>query len=177
MTQDLKYAIRSLGRTPIFAVAAIATLALGIGVNTTIFTLASNALFRPMPAIDSSRELMWVSGLWRTTGRTGGMSYLEYLDFRTHSTEVFSDLLAFAPTSFSIGSGGDPQRIRGRLVSGSYFATLGVTASVGRPLQPADDQPGATPVAVISDRLWRHRFAGRVPDRPILINGRNVSVV
>ncbi|MFL6279916.1 MAG: ABC transporter permease [Vicinamibacterales bacterium] len=177
MTQDFKYAIRSLSRTPIFAAAAIGTLALGIGVNTTIFTLASNALLRPMPAIASPVELMWVSGLWRTTGRTVGMSYPEYLDFRTRSTEVFSDLLAFSPASFSLGSGGDPQRIRGHLVSGSYFATLGVAPGIGRTLQPSDDQPGAPPVAVISGRLWRHRFAGRIPDRPIVINGRDVTVV
>jgi predicted permease len=177
MTQDLKYAIRSLSRSPIFALGAIATLALGIGVNSTIFTLANNALFRPMPAVGAPSGLVWVSGLSRTTGRTGGMSYPEYLDFQSRTTDVFSGLLAFAPASFSLGSGGDPQRIRGHHVSGAYFATLGVSVSDGRSLQRSDDEPGALPVAVISHRLSQHRFGGRIPDRPILVNGRNVTVV
>ena len=177
MIQDLKYAIRSLSRSPVFALGAIATLALGIGVNSTIFTLANNALFTPMPAVGAPSELVWVSGLSQTTGRTGGMSYPEYLDFQSRTTDVFSGLLAFAPASFSLGSGGDPQRIRGHLVSASYFKTLGVTVSDGRRLQPTDDEPGALPVAVISHRLSQQRFGGRVPDRPILVNGRDITVV
>jgi putative ABC transport system permease protein len=177
MIQDVKYGIRSLSRSPIFALGAITTLALGIGVNTTIFTLANNALFRPMPAVGAPSALLWVSGLSRTTGRTGGMSYPEYLDFHSRMPDVFSGLAAFAPASFSLGSGGDPQRIRGHLVSGSYFATLSVTVSDGRGLQPTDDQPGALPVAVISHRLSQQRFGGRIPDSPILVNGRNITVV
>ena len=106
MTQDFKYAIRSLSRSPIFALGAIATLALGIGVNSTIFTLANNALFRSMPAIGAPSELVWVSGLSRTTGRTGGMSYLEYLDYQNRTTDVFSGLLAFAPASRSLSAAG-----------------------------------------------------------------------
>jgi len=177
MTQDLKYALRSLSRSPIFALGAIATLALGIGVNSTIFTLANNALFRSMPAIGAASELVWVSGLSRTTGRTGGMSYPEYLDYQDRATDVFSGLLAFAPASFSLGSGGQPQRIRGHLVSASYFATLGVTVANGRVLQQGDDERGAPPAAVISQRLSQQRFGGRIPDRPILVNGRDVTVV
>lgn len=177
MKADLKYAIRSLSRSPIFALGAIVTLALGIGVNTTIFTLADNALFRPMPAIGAPSELVWVSGLSRTTGRTGGMSYLEYLDFQNRTTDVFSGLLAFAPASFSLGSGGEPQRVRGHLVTASYFATLAVTITDGRSLQPPDHETGAVPAAVISRRLSQQRFGGRIPDRPILVNGSNVTVV
>lgn len=177
MTADLKYAIRSLSRSPIFALGAIATLALGIGVNSTIFTLASNALFRPMTAIGAPSELTWVSGLSRTTGRTGGMSYLEFVDFHDRTTNVFSGLMAFAPASFSLGSGGEPQRIRGHLVSESYFSTLGVNVSDGRTLQRPDHEPGGVPAAVISHRLSQQRFGGRIPDRPILVNGRAVTVV
>jgi putative ABC transport system permease protein len=177
ITQDIKYAVRSLSRSPIFALGAIATLALGIGVNSTIFTLANNALFRPMPAIGAPSQLVWVSGLSRTSGRTGGMSYPEYLDFQGRSTDVFSGLLAYAPASFSLGSGGEPQRIRGHLVSASYFATLGVAVTDGRSLQQPDHEPGALPAAVLSRRLSQQRFGGRIPDRPILVNGRDVTVV
>ncbi len=177
MTADFKYAIRSLSRSPIFALGAIATLALGIGVNSTIFTLANNALFRPMAAVGTPSELVWVSGLSRTTGRTGGVSYPEYVDFQNRTTDVFSGLMAFAPSSFSLGSGGEPQRIRGHLVSDSYFSTLAVNVSDGRTLQRSDHEPGALLVAVISHRLSKQRFGGKIPDRPILVNGRDVTVV
>jgi predicted permease len=177
MLHDFRYAVRSLSRSPGFAFGAIATLALGIGVNTTIFTLADAALFRPMPGIARPSELAWVSGVWRNTGRSGGMSYPEFTDYRDHSTDAFSTLIAFAPAWFSLASGGEPQRLRGHVVSGSYFEGLGVTPATGRLLQPTDDRIGETPAAVISYRLWRQRFADGIPERPILVNGRDVVVV
>src|SRR5690242_1492965 len=102
MTQDFTYALRSLWRNPVFALGAIGTLALGIGVNTTIFTLANGALFRAMPGIASPSELVWVSEVWRESGRSGGVSYPEFLDYRERSADLFSSLLAFAPASFSL---------------------------------------------------------------------------
>jgi predicted permease len=179
MIQDLRYSIRSLSRNPLFAIGAVATLALGIGVNSTIFTLANAALFRPMPGVASPSDLVWVSGVWRERPRPGGMSYLEYLDYQERSREVFSSLMAFAPTPFSLGSGGEPQRIRGHLVTGSYFATLGAVPAAGRLLQPSDDRPGAEPAAVLGYRLWRERFGG-APDvlqHSLIINGRQFSVI
>jgi putative ABC transport system permease protein len=177
MFQDLRYAVRSLSRNPRFAVGAIATLALGIGVNSTIFTLANAALFRPMPGITAPSELVWISGLWRDRGRSGGMSYLEFLDYRDQSVDLFSNVLAFGPASFSLGSGGEPERIRGHFVSSSYFTGLGVVPVAGRLLQPSDDQAGSSPAAVISFRLWQQRFGQRIPQRSVLINGRPVSIV
>ncbi len=177
MMQDVKYALRSLSRNPVFALGAIATLGLGIGVNSTIFSLANAALFRPMPGVAAPSQLVWISGVWRDRGGPGGMSYLEFLDYRNQSDNVFSNTFAFAPVSFSLGSGGEPQRIRGHFVSGSYFDGLGVMPAAGRLLRSSDDEAGAVPAAVISFRLWRQRFAGRLPERPIVVNGRQVSVV
>jgi predicted permease len=177
MRQDVIYALRSLWRSPVFALAAIGTLALGIGVNSTIFTLANGALFRAMPGIGAPSELVRVSGVPRETGRSGGVSYPEFLDYREQTSEIFSNILAFAPTPFSLGGGGEPQRVRGHLVTGSYFATLGVAPAAGRTLQPSDDLPAAVPSAVISHRLWRDRFGKQIPTHPIVVNGRNVIVV
>ncbi len=178
MINDFRYALRSLSRNPLFALGAIATLALGIGVNSTIFTLANGALFRSLPGIAAPSELAWVSGVWLDRGRPGGMSYLEYTDYRNRSTEPFSNLLAFGPASFSLGSGGEPKRIPGHLVSGSYFATLGAVPFAGRLLQPSDDRPGAVPAAVVSYRVWRERFgAANIVERPIVINGQQLTVV
>ena len=82
MLHDIRFAVRSLLLNPTFSLGAIATLALGIGVNSTIFTLANAALFKPMPGVASPAELVWISGLSPERPRPGGMSYLEYLDYR-----------------------------------------------------------------------------------------------
>jgi predicted permease len=179
MIQDLRLAVRSLSRNSMFSLGAIATLALGIGVNSTIFTLANAALFKPMSGVASPSELVWISGVSRERPRPGGMSYLEYLDYRDSSHGAFSDLLAFGPTWLSLGSGGEPERIRGHLITGSYFATLGALPAAGRLLQPADDRPGAEPAAVLGHRLWRQRFGGAmdVLGQPIIINGRQFTIV
>ena len=178
MSNDLRLAVRSVSRNPWFTCGAILTLALGIGVNSTIFTLANGMLFRPMAAVAAPSDLVWLSGVWRDRGRATGMSYLEYLDYQRAATEPFSNLFAFSPVSFSLGSGGEPLRIRGHLVSGSYFSTLGVTPALGRLLQPADDTPASTPAVVIGFRLWQQRFGGApdVVDQPITINGQRLIV-
>ena len=179
MLQDVRLAVRSLSRNPVFSFGAIATLALGIGVNSTIFTLANAALFKAMPGVASPSELVWISGASRERPRPGGMSYPEYLDYRDGSRGIFSSVIAFGPTSFSLGSGGEPERIRGHLVTGSYFATLGALPAAGRVLQPSDDRPGAEPAAVLGYRLWQQRFGGAmdVLGQPIVINGRPFTVV
>jgi len=94
MKQDFVYAWRSLWRSKVFALGAIGTLALGIGVNSTIFTLANAALFKSMPGVESPSDLVWVSGVWRESGRSGGMSYPEFVDYRERSRDIFSNELA-----------------------------------------------------------------------------------
>jgi predicted permease len=179
MLHDIRFAVRSLLLNPTFSLGAIATLALGIGANSTIFTLANAALFKPMPGVASPSELVWISGVSRERPRPGGMSYLEYLDYQEGSHGTFSSVLAFGPTSFSLGSGGEPERLRGHLVTGSYFATLGALPAAGRLLQVADDRPGAEPAAVLGYRLWHQRFGGAtdVLGQPVIINGRTFTVV
>ena len=179
MLHDIRFAVRSLLLNPTFSLGAIATLALGIGANSTIFTLANAALFKPMPGVASPSELVWISGVSHERPRPGGMSYLEYLDYQEGSHGTFSSVLAFGPTSFSLGSGGEPERLRGHLVTGSYFATLGALPAAGRLLQVADDRPGAEPAAVLGYRLWHQRFGGAtdVLGQPVIINGRTFTVV
>src|SRR5688500_738595 len=108
----MRYAIRTLLRQPLFTLSAVATLALGIGVNSTIFTFANAALFRALPGIDAPERLVWVSSVSRESGRVGGLSYPDYLDHRAATQDVFTDLVAFRPSPFSLGTG-EPQRIRG----------------------------------------------------------------
>ncbi|HEX6974286.1 MAG TPA: ADOP family duplicated permease, partial [Vicinamibacterales bacterium] len=156
------------------------TLALGIGVNSTIFTIANGALFRPMPGLTDANRLAWVSSSSRDGGRQSGLSYPDYADYRDGSSSVFTSMTGFRPTSLSLASGGEPERIGGHFVSGSYFATLGVTPELGRTLTDEDDRRGAgRPVALISHRLWERRFGG-TPDilrKTLTINGRSFAVV
>ena len=178
MRQDVRFAVRSLARQPMFALGAIATLALGIGANSTIFTLSNAVLFRHLPGIAAPAQLVWVSSVWRDRGRQSGLSYPDYLDYREGSRELFADMMGFWPTALSLGSGGDPSRIRGHLVTGSYFPTLGVAAAEGRLIETADDRRGAQPVVVLGYRLWQRRFAGspEIIGQSIVLNGRPFAV-
>jgi predicted permease len=176
---DLKYALRSLARHPLFACGAIATLALGIGVNSTIFTFANATLFRPMPGIANPDQLVWVSALWIERGREVGMSYPEYFDYRDAAGDQFSQLFAFRSTPVSLGGGGDPQRLRGQLVTGSYFSALGVRPAAGRLIGPNDDRVDSPSSLVLSYRVWQERFGASadVIGTAITINGRQLTVI
>ena len=180
MITDIRYALRALARDRLFTLGAVATLALGIGVNSTIFTLANGALFRGMPGLSEPERLAWVSAVMRTNGRAAGLSYPDYADTRDATGDVFGGLAAFRPTPISLASGGDPQRVRGHLITGSYFETLGVIPAAGRFVNDADDGRGAAAaVAVISYRLWQQRFGGSADllRQTIIINGRACAIV
>lgn len=173
----MRYAFRSVLRQPLFTIAAIVALGIGIGANSMVFTLANAMLFRPMPGLAQPESLVWLS----STGPTAawrGLSYPEFLEYRQATQEVFEDLFAFQPSPLSLGSA-EPQRLRGHLVTGTYFGTLGVQARVGRLIGEADDRPGAPPVAVVSHRLWRDRFAEAfdVLSQTVTINGRPFAIV
>ena len=178
MTQDVRYAIRSLGRARAFTAGAVVTLALGIGANSTIFALASGALFRPMRGIAAPERVVWLSSVDRD-GRLAGLSYPDYIDYRDLTTGVFAELAGYRNMPMSLGSGGAPERVRGAAATGSLFPMLGVRTVLGRGLAPADDVAGGPLVAVISDRLWHQRFGGS-PDvlrQPLVLSGRAFAVV
>jgi predicted permease len=176
---DVRYAIRMLLSQPLFTVGAVLTLALGIGANSTIFTFANAALFRAMPGIAHPERLVWVSTIWQDRGREVRMSYPEYLDYRDALPAVFSDLVSFRSTPISLGSGAEPRRVRGQMVSGNFFTALGVHPSMGRLIGPDDDRADAAPAVVLSDRLWRQQFAASpdVLSTPIIVNGQSFTVV
>ena len=174
----MKYALRTLLRQPLFTLSAVVTLALGIGVNSTIFTFANGALFRPLPGIASPGQLVWISSASRTMGVGKDVSYPDFVDYRDATPDTFSHVIAFRSTPLSLGAS-EPQRVRGQFVSGDYFAALGVEAAAGRLLSAADDRVGVPPVAVISHRLWRDLFAqsGEILSATMTVNGRSVAIV
>ena len=182
LLQDLKYGLRLLARSPALTIVAALSLALGIGANTTIFTLVNAVLLNPLPVKDVS-TLVMVSTTEQRNGQTqvfGAMSRLNAEDIRDKS-DVFSGLIiaGFAPTSVS-GRGGEPEQVFGSIVSGNYFDVLGAPMAAGRAFRADEDStPGAHPVVVLSHGLWQRRFGGStdIVGSEITLNGRAFTVV
>lgn len=192
---DLRYALRTFGRSKAFTAAAIATLTLGIGANTAVFSVADALLFRSLP-VRHPEELVvfdWLrtdnsmvagySGYGRPGPAPGvgirtSFSALTVERFREHSTTL-SDLFAFSSTTLNVVADQQADAASGLLVTGNYFAALGVPALVGRVLVPSDDRESADPVAVISHRYWRRRFASdaAIVGKTIDVNRSPVVIV
>lgn len=164
--RDLRYAFHMLRRTPLFTAAAVITLGLGIGANTTVFTFIENIVLRQLPVQDA-RQLAFLN--W---GGNTNLSYPDYIDFRDRN-RVFSDLIAYRynPVSMSFQER-DNYRAWGYEATGNYFEALGIKPLLGRFFSPVEDRtPDANPVLVISHRFWLNHFAGD----PLAI-GRQVRV-
>lgn len=175
--KDARYAVRQLARRPGWTLTVLMTLALGIGANTSIFTLGNAMLFRPAPGQHPER-LVWVTTVEGQSGRVRAMSYPGYADLRDRTTTL-PGLLAYGVTQFSVG-GLRAERVPGHIVSGNYFDVLGIPAAAGRTFAREEDTiPGAHPVVVLSDRLWRSRFGAdvNVIGTTAVINGRQFTVV
>jgi putative ABC transport system permease protein len=178
----LRYAVRSLLRSPGFALAAILCLALGIGANTAIFTVVDAVLFRPLPFKDPQR-LVRVYTEFPTYGSSGGfrkfwMSTPELLDLRRLTTS-WESLDAYTLNGVNLSGASEPVRVTAASVTGGLMPSLGVTPQLGRWITPDDDRPGIALTMVISDGLWKRAFGG---DRNILsktakVNGLTVTIL
>ena len=177
LTQDLKYAIRQLLRSPAFAVIAIATLGLGIGVNTAVFSLVNALLFRPLPGVEAPQELVAIY-----TDDGGGPSVSSYMDFleMRRIDGSLSRLGAFKPRDVDITIEGETRRVTGMMTTHDYFGVVGLTPAAGRFFLPEEDEtPGTHAVAVVSHSFWQNGFGGD-PDavgRELVLNGRAFQVV
>jgi len=175
--QDLRYAFRVLRASPGFAAVAVLSLALGIGANTSIFSVVNAALLRPLPVTDPDRLMFVFNGT--TASPWGGSSYPDYLDYRNHN-KAFSDLFAYSSITVSARSDDQTDLISGSIVSGNFFDVMGLRAALGRTFAPEEDKtPNTHPVAVISHGLWQRRFGGdpKVIGQQIALNGHAFTVV
>ena len=175
--QDLRFGARMLRKSPGFAAVAVLTLTVGIGANTSIFSLVNDWILKPLPYPDPDR-LVTIQTLDVKHGRTGGASAPELSDWRDQA-KVFTDICAWMSPAVTFMHGDEPERIDGARVSPEFFRMLGVSPQLGRDFMSADDRPGANRVAIISNNFWRTRFAG---DRNLLgksmqIDGEAVTVV
>jgi predicted permease len=178
LSHDLSVAFRRLRASPGFTTAAILTLALGIGANTTIFSLVNAIVFRPL-GVHNQSELVFFN-MKTAKAQLPSISYPDYKDYRTRNT-VLQDMAMyrFAPVNLSRGAS-ENSRLWGYEVSGNYFDMLGVQPLRGRLLHPEDDvNRGAHPLAVITYKCWQTRFAG-TPDiagRKVKLNGLDFTIV
>jgi len=178
--QDLRYAVRLLRRNPLFALTAVLSLAIGIGANTTIFTIANALLFKPPLGVADASRLVDVGRSQDGQGFDNG-SYSNYLDIRARNT-VFSGIYAYrlGPEPMSLRGKDGAERIYGGMVSTNYFNVLGTPPHIGR-LFTSDDseQPAATPLAVLSHRFWMRRFNGdpAIVGQTLVLNGRPFMVI
>ncbi len=185
LLQDLRYAARTLRRSPGFALVAVATLALGIGANTAIFALVDRVLLSLLP-VKAPQELVVLSSpgplqghVWSDGDVSTSFSYPMYRDLKDRAP-VFQGLLAEYPFDASVATASSTDRARGELVSGNYFDLLGVLPHVGRTLTPGDDRvPGGHPVVVLSHGYWTRRFGAdpAVLNKTITVNDHAMTVV
>ncbi|NWF83369.1 MAG: ABC transporter permease [Bryobacteraceae bacterium] len=175
---DLRYGIRGLKKSPVFTLVAIASLAVGIGANSTAFSLLDRVVFRPLP-VERPHELVILS--LAQGGATSGFTYPFFREMQSRQT-VLSGVLASADypvKNLIVRGGGDPEAAFTRLVSGNYFEVLGIRAAIGRVLNSADDRLGTAGAAVISDRFWERRFqrSPAVLGTAVTLNKAQVTIV
>ena len=157
MMTDLRLAFRLCFRHPMLSLAAIASLALGIGANTAIFTVLNGSVLRPLPYPDSDRlVVVWET---RTDAPRRAVAPANFIDWRRETT-AFSGLAAFDDFAATLTGHGEAQRVRAVSTSANFFEVLGVEARLGRTMTAADDEPEAPRVAVLTDGLWHRLFGG-----------------
>src|SRR6185503_7615098 len=170
---DLRYALRSLVKQPRFAAVVVITLALGIGASTAIFSVVNAVLLRPVPLRNSDRlQVIWGNFRALNIERLPAKA-AEYLDY-SEQKQVFDSVAAYSEHSFNYSSGGEPERIRGSIISANLFPMLEMTPSAGR-LFTGDEEH----VVVLSDAFWKRRFGSDrgIINRSIVLDGESYIVV
>jgi predicted permease len=174
--EDLQYAVRLLRKSPGFVATAVLTLALGIGANTTLFSVVNGVLLNPL-RYPHSEQLVAVYG--KTPGfDQGPVVYLNFLDWQ-RDTRTFSSMAIYRNQNYNATGTSEAERLAGYMISAGFFSTLGVQPILGRTFRSDDDQVGAAPVVILGGGLWMRRF-GSSPDvigKLLTLNGASYLVV
>ena len=173
---DFRLALRLCLRHPVLSLAAIFSLALGIGANTAIFTVLNGSVLRPLAYVDPDQLMV----VWETRADNPrrAVAPANFIDWRRETT-AFEGLAAFDDFSATLTGQGEAQRVRAVSASANFFEVLGVQAQIGRVMSAADDRPGATPVAVLTDGLWHRLFggAGNAIGQTLILNSIVFTIV
>ncbi|HEX7361977.1 MAG TPA: ABC transporter permease [Bryobacteraceae bacterium] len=176
LLRDLRYAARSLRKSPGFTFVALFTLALGIGATTAIFSVVYGVLLRPLPYKNAARLIV----LHETTPKVGtvSVSYPNFLDWRAQN-HVFSEMATVAGVAFNLAGIAQPQNVSGEAVSPNFLSMLGVHPLLGRDFDPSEEKPGTPPVVLLSYQLWQSHFGGNddVIGHVITLDGRGFTIL
>jgi len=174
--QDIRYGLRMLLKNPGFMAIAIATLALGIGANTALFSVINGVLLNPLPYPQADRLV----ALYSKTAEfnRSSISYPNFLDWQREN-KSFELLAAYRGDSLNLTGRGEAERLRTAMISWTFFPVLGVNPAMGRNFTEQEDKLGAGPVALISDSLWRRKFQGAadIVGKPISLNAKLYTIV
>lgn len=178
LIQDLRFAVRTLIKNPSLALTVLAVIALSTGVNSAVFSVISTVLLRPLPFKDSDR----ITQIWETDRNQGVsravVSPANYFDWQEQN-HVFQDMAAWRFWYFNLSGGQQPERVQGLLASANFFSLLGARPAIGRTFSPDEATEGRDRVVVISDALWRRRFASdpNVIGQTVSIDDRSYAVI
>lgn len=178
--RDLRYSFRMLAKSPVFTVAAVLTLALGIGLNAATFSAVHGILLRPLAGVERPEELVQIYRKWPGI-EYGSNSIPHYQDLRDRTGDAFDNVAAWYFAPMSLSADGRSERIMGMLVSANFFQTYGVRPLHGRAFHPTEEatDPGAHPVAILGHGFWQTRF-GADPDvvgQSVILNGSPFQIV
>jgi predicted permease len=158
--QDVRYALRTLRKSPAFTSVAVFALALGIGANIAIFSVVNAVALKPLPYRDAGQLTLLVGNVRRVNVERRGASYPDFVDWRKQS-KSFVDMAGYSGVSFTLTGADEPERIDGEFVSASYFPILGISPILGRTFLPSEDEvPMRDAVAILSEGLWKRRYGG-----------------
>ncbi len=174
---DIRYAFRMLARNPGFAAIAILALALGIGVNTAIFTVVNAVLLQPLPYPEPDR-LMELDRQF-PNGRGNSISIPKYMAWKDNHVFQSMTLYGFAASGMNLGAGDRPEQVKTLQVSSGFFQVFGVSPEAGRTFTASEDVPNGPAVAVLTHEMWQARLGGdpRIIGRPVLLNGQPYTVL
>ena len=178
LSHDLRHSIRLLAKSPGFTLVAVLTLAIGIGVNATVFSVINGLLLRPLP-VSHPEQITVLAAQQEGSQDFQPFSYPDYQDMRRQA-EVFSDILAFRVSLVGLNVDGKGEHCVISRVSGNYFSAAGVQPAVGRLILPSEGQtPGADPVVVLGYGYWQRRFGGNgnVIGKQVDMDGHPVTIV
>jgi putative ABC transport system permease protein len=178
LLQDLRYATRSLLKSRGFLVVAVLTLALGVGANTAVFSVVDALLLRALPYHDPSRIALLSERARTEPERQGSTSFLNYLDWRAQASS-FEAMGIYQRWQPSLTGLREPERIRGAIVTSGVLDVFHVTPALGRPMLPADNEPGRPDVGLVSHAFWKQRLGGdpSAIGRSITLNGAPIEVI
>ena len=178
LLQNLRYTLRSLRRDPTFTATALLTLALGIGINTTVFSMVNAILIRPMPGIHA-KQVVALRDVQRSEHQEGAASYPDLVDWKRESSSLVEVAAYHDRDVVMIRPGSEAEQIQAEAITPNLFPMLRARPARGRLFLPEDGIPGQDRVVLLSDKLWTERFAGRpdVVGSKVIIDGRPFTVV